>query len=84
MRKTIRIDDELHVRAKALAARTGRSLTEVIEDALRQMFERGDDGGRSGRFSMPTACGDGVQPGVDLDDSASLWDLTEDDAAPGR
>jgi hypothetical protein len=35
MRTTLDIDDTLHRRAKELAARTGRSLTSVIEDALR-------------------------------------------------
>lgn len=84
MRTTIRIDDELLSRAKVLAARTGQSLTKLVEDALRQMLERVDDRPRPEPFSMPTFCGEGVQPGVDLDDSASLWDLTEERATPRR
>jgi predicted nucleic acid-binding protein len=35
MKATLDLDDELLVRAKALAAREGRSLTGLIEDGLR-------------------------------------------------
>ena len=35
MKTTLDLDDELLVRAKALAAREGRSLTGLIEDGLR-------------------------------------------------
>jgi predicted transcriptional regulator len=36
MRTTIRLDDDFLPRAKALTARTGRTLTAVIEDGLRE------------------------------------------------
>jgi predicted transcriptional regulator len=36
MRTTIRIDDQLLKKAKQLAARSGKSLTSIIEDALRE------------------------------------------------
>lgn len=36
----MRIDDELLADAKAFAARHGRSLNSVMEDALRQMLNR--------------------------------------------
>lgn len=35
MRVTLRIDDRLHAEAKARAARTGRTLSAVIEEAMR-------------------------------------------------
>jgi predicted transcriptional regulator len=38
MRTTIRIDHALLADAKHLAARTSRSLTAVIEDALREVL----------------------------------------------
>ena len=84
MRTTIRLDDELLRRAKALANRTGRSLTKLIHDALLEVLERTETTERPERFEMLTACGDGPRPGVDLDDSAALWDLTEDRAADRR
>jgi hypothetical protein len=87
MRTTLDIDDTLHRRAKELAARTGRSLTSVIEDALRQALR---DAERTSRRApaLPTSRppGDawGVRPGVDLDDSAALRDLMDGIDAPPR
>ncbi len=81
MRTTIRLDDELLAEAKALAARTGRTLTRVIEDALRQsLVDPG--GGADTPVRLPTFAGRGVRPGIDLDDSAGLLDALEDRARP--
>ena len=77
MRTTIRLDEELVRRAKTLAARTGRSLTKLIEDALRQVLERSDGPPRSDRFKMLTFHGEGLSVGIDLDDSAALLDVME-------
>ncbi|MGH3800826.1 MAG: ribbon-helix-helix protein, CopG family, partial [Pseudonocardiaceae bacterium] len=38
MRTTLRVDDELLRRAKSHAARQGRSLTSVFEEALRRLL----------------------------------------------
>jgi hypothetical protein len=77
MRTTIRLDDDLLARAKQLAARTGRTLTAVIEDALRAALAQGRP--RRGReaIELPTFGRGGVRPGVDLDDSAALLDAME-------
>ena len=77
MRTTIRLDDQLLAEAKRLAARTGRSLTAVVEDALREVVARQSDGGRRSPVRLTTVGGPGVLPGVDLDDSAALLDLME-------
>jgi hypothetical protein len=77
MRTTIRLDDALLTEAKQLAARTGRTLTAVIEDALRQMLSRTPVPGPRRRFVMPTYGRGGVRPGVDLDDTAGLLDLMD-------
>ena len=86
MRTTIRLPDDLYAEAKALAARTGRPVASVIEDALRDRLKRRDRVRRNRpRVRLPTFGGGGVQPGVDLDDSAALLDLMEGlDAAPRR
>ena len=64
MRTTIRLDDALLADAKALAARTGRTLTKVIEDALRESLARGrPDGSRPEPVELPTFKGRGLQPG---------------------
>ena len=40
MRTTVKIDDELLKEAKKVALESGRSLAEVIDDALRESFAR--------------------------------------------
>ncbi len=75
MRTTICLDDQLLAEAKRLAARTGRSLTAVIEDALRETLARQERAAERLPVRLTTVSGKGLQPGVDLDDSASLLDL---------
>ena len=77
MRTTVRLDEALFADAKALAARTGRTLTAVIEDALRETLARSRRTRRRQGVELPTFAGSGLQPGVDLDDSAALLDLME-------
>ena len=76
MRTTIRLDDALLKAAKQHASNTGRTLTAVIEDALRRELARRD----VERIApeLPTFRGNGTLPGVDLDSNASLLDLMED------
>jgi hypothetical protein len=75
MRTTVKIDDTLLVEAKTRAARSGRTLNQVVEDALREAFARHDGGGR--RVELPVFRGGKVMPGVDLDDGAALLDLMD-------
>jgi hypothetical protein len=75
MRTTVKIDDSLLVEAKTRAARSGRTLNEVFEDALREAFARREGAGR--RVDLPVFQGGRVVPGVDLDDSAALLDLMD-------
>lgn len=83
MRTTIRLDDDLLTAAKRLAIDTGRTLTSVIEDALRQSLSRRHSSEPAAPAKLPVARGGGVlQPGVDLDDSAALLELMESGDAP--
>ena len=84
MRTTIRLDDRLLANIKKLAAETGRSLTSVIEDALREMLARATMTGERPPVSLTTVSGNGLMPGVDLDDSAGLLDLMEKPDGPSR
>lgn len=79
MRTTVRIDDELLAEAKSLGVRTGRTLTKVIEDALRETLARGR-AAEEAPFELPvsTAKG-GLRPGVNLDSWVELLDLMESD-----
>jgi len=79
MRTTITLDDRLLAEAKARAAHRGTTLSEVVADALRESFQRPVTG--QGSFPpLPIHHGDGLQPGVDLDDGGSLWDLHDEEA----
>jgi len=77
MRTTIRLNERLLAEAKQLAARTGRTLTAVIEDALRRALNDAKPSRPSARPKMPTFRGSGLQPGVDLDDTSALLDVIE-------
>jgi len=73
----MRIDERLLAEAKKFAAETGRTLTSVLEDALRETLARRSVRVRRTPVRLKTVKGDGVRPGVDLDDTASLLDLME-------
>jgi Arc/MetJ family transcription regulator len=77
MRTTIKIDDHLLADAKAQAARSGRTLNEVVEDALRESLGRVQRSTREGPIELPTYVGGRLQPGVDLDDGSALMELME-------
>jgi len=79
MRTTVRLPDELHARAKQHAAESGMTFTDLLEEALRLVLrdtDRIDEPGA--RYQVhPLPAGEGVQPGVDLTDSAALVDLMD-------
>lgn len=75
MRTTLSLDDELLQMARERAAASGRTLSQVVEDALREALARYRTPDVQPRIRLPTDPGDGrgLRPGVDLDDSAGLW-----------
>jgi hypothetical protein len=77
MRTTIRLDDELLSEAKQLAARTGRTLTAVIEDALRETLARSEPSSADQPFDLPTFGEGGTLPGIDLDDTSALMEAMD-------
>ena len=76
MRTTIHLPDELLARAKRAAIDSNRTLTAVIEEALLAALSK-RRGAPVVRADLPTYGEGGLQPGVDLDDSAALLDLLE-------
>ncbi len=74
MRTTIRLNDQLLAEAKAYAAEQQRSLTSVIEDALRLLLAAKDKAPDEKPFKLVTFRGDGLQPGVSLEDKDFLYD----------
>ena len=83
MRTTLRIDDSLLAAAKEHAARTGRTLTAVFEDAVRTFLTLQRQGQSQPHVELTTYGDGGLLPGVDLDDSASLQELMDGSDATG-
>ena len=78
MRTTININDKLLQSAKHQAAETHRTLTSVIEDALRLALETKPPRRSAPRANIPASGSGGLLPGVDLDDTSSLLDRLEE------
>lgn len=62
--------------AKGYAASAGLTLTALIEEALRQRLAQARGSERE-PVRLLTAGAGGVQPGIDMDDSAALLDVME-------
>ncbi len=77
MRTTVNIDEQLLIEVKTVAAQSGRTLTSVIDDALRQSLVRRDRVASTARPQLPRISGGGLQPGVDLDGNSALLELME-------
>jgi hypothetical protein len=85
VRTTINLSDPLLAQARRRAAETGRTLTAFIADAVRESLARRREGPSQAPVRLTTFRGSGLQPGVDLDDSAGLEDImNRTDAAAGR
>ncbi|MBE0625231.1 MAG: DUF2191 domain-containing protein [Burkholderiales bacterium] len=77
MRTTVRLDERLLAEAKEYAAESGQTLTAVLADALREALARRRAPGKRNPVRLRTVKGNGVRPGVDLGDTASLLEHME-------
>jgi predicted transcriptional regulator len=77
MRTTVKIDDALLARAKTAAARSGRSLNAIVEDALRRSLDCRQGTTPTKRIALPTFASKRLAAGVDLDDTGALLDLMD-------
>jgi hypothetical protein len=76
MRTTVRLDPALMRAAKKLAHDTHRTLTAVIEDALREVIARRKNA--AGEIELPISRNlGGAMPGVDLIKTSKLLDPLE-------
>ena len=78
MRTTITIDDHLLAEVRRRAAELNRTVSQVIEDGVRESLlrQRSSD---AQPFTVRTFDSGGTLPGVDLDDNAALLAVMEDD-----
>jgi len=77
MRTTLNIDEKLLADFKQLAACGHRSLSAVIEDALRESLARRSDATARSPVELPTFGGGWTLPGVDLDDNVATRRILE-------
>lgn len=78
MRTTIRLEQALIERARDEAKRRGVTLTALISEGLRLVLRRPLKRSERPLVSLPECrAGGGTQPGVDLSDSAALFDRME-------
>lgn len=77
VRTTIRIDDALYKEVKAKAARSGRTVAAVLEDAVRRGLHVSAQRAAVRYEIRPTGRG-GLVAGVDLSSNASVAELMDD------
>lgn len=78
MRTTLTIDADVLSAFKRVAADTHRTLSGVIEDALREQLTRRRAGGETAGADLPVVRGGAVLPGVDLTSNAAMQRLLDD------
>lgn len=78
MRTTVRLDEGLLQEVKAYAAGGNRTVTSVLEEALRRLLAEAERQSAADAVQLPVStAGGGLLPGVDLDDSAALAELMD-------
>jgi len=77
MRTTIRLDDHLLRKVKHYAVREGKTMTVVFREALLAYLGRPASGALASPPDLPVSGHGGTLPGVDLDDSAALYDVMD-------
>ena len=77
MKTTLNIDDTLLLRAKAIAAREGLTLTALVEEALRARLTPRSRSQPSTRIVLPTVKGSSV-PSVDVANREELFELMDE------
>ena len=77
MQTTIQLDDALLAQATKLAREKGCDLSHLIEETLRDKIAPTPPVAPQPFLRLTTVGGQGVRPGVDLNNSAALLDLME-------
>jgi hypothetical protein len=80
MRTTIRIEDYLLREAKIHAAEQGITLTQLINEALRERLSARSRHQTVKPFRLRSYGKGGLRPGVRLDDNRAIGDLLDEDS----
>ena len=76
MKTTLNLDDALLRKAKAEAASSGRTLTSMVEEGLREVLRVQEKPAAPYKLKLMVAEG-GPQAGVDVSDRDALYDRME-------
>lgn len=82
MRTTIRLDDELLKQAKVRAVEQGITLTQLIDESLRERLAARPHRMSVEPFRLPTYGEGGTRLGVNLSDNRALRDLMDEGLPP--
>jgi hypothetical protein len=80
MQMTIQLDDALLEHATQLAREKGCDLSHLIEETLRDKIVPQSPSGPQSLLRLTTVGGEGIRPGVDLNNSAALLALMDQGA----
>ncbi|HEX3042372.1 MAG TPA: CopG family transcriptional regulator [Solirubrobacterales bacterium] len=79
MRTTVRLEDDLLREAKVRAAEQGITLTQLIDESLRERLSARPQQQNAMPFRFRSYGKGGVRPGVSLDDNRAVRDLMDED-----
>lgn len=79
MRTTVTLDDGLLARVRERAAAQRRSVSDIIDDALRRAFADEQEPTAPAPEIVVFTEGDGPAPGVDLSSNMALAELLDED-----
>lgn len=74
MRTMLVLNDDIHQQAKEYASHRGKTLSFIVEEALREKLSGRQGPSRRRRVRLPTFRGDGLMPGLSLDDVGTIYD----------
>jgi hypothetical protein len=78
MRTTIRLDDKLMKEAKVRAAEQGITLTQLIDESLRERLSARSRPRKARPFRLRGYGKGGTRPGANLDDNRAVRDLMDE------
>lgn len=81
MRTTIRLEDDLIREAKIRAAEQGITLTQLIDESLRERLSTQAQPRKRGPFRLRSYGEGGIRQGVNLEDNRAVRDLMDEDDA---
>jgi hypothetical protein len=78
LRTTVRLEESLLEQAKAEAARRNTTLTALVEQGLHMVIKEGQAPAHHKKYELPISDKTGgPMPGINISNSAELWDILD-------